>query len=92
MNENTRILNEAINELLTEDLGSITVVPAYRRDYKSKKAVEAAWKANKDFLIQDITSPHDGRYINLSDAKRAGISMVKVYYNNMRNATMIRVK
>ena len=30
----------------------LTLVPAYGRDYKSKKAVLADWEANIDFLIQ----------------------------------------
>lgn len=29
---------------------SLTLVPAYGRDYKSKKALMADWEAGKDFL------------------------------------------
>ena len=46
----------------------MNLVPAYGRDYKSAKAVKADWDANKDFTIADISSPHDGRYINKQDA------------------------
>lgn len=42
----------------------VTVLPAYGLDYKSAKAVKADFDANKDFLICDMFSPHDGRYIN----------------------------
>lgn len=48
----------------------LTLVPAYGRDYKSKKELLADWNADKDFLIQDMSSPHDGRYINKSQAER----------------------
>jgi hypothetical protein len=46
----------------------LTVVPAYGRDYKSKKEAVADWEANKDFRIQDIgAGADDGRYVNKSD-------------------------
>lgn len=92
MRESTKILNESIDQLITEGLGSIQVVPAYGRDYKSKKAVEADWKAGKDFMIADMSSPHDGRYINLQDAKQAGIKQVKVRFKKLRSVTIIYVK
>jgi hypothetical protein len=42
----------------------ITVIPAFGRDYKSAKAVAADFAANKDFMICDMSSPDDGRYVN----------------------------
>jgi len=42
----------------------LTVIPAYGRDYKSAKAVNADFLANRDFLICDMFSPDDGRYVN----------------------------
>ena len=33
---------------------TITLTPAYGRDYSSKANVLADWDANKDFIIQDI--------------------------------------
>ncbi len=44
------------------------LVPAYGRDYPSKKAVLAAWEANHDFLISDISSPYDGKPVNREQA------------------------
>ena len=32
----------------------LTLVPAYGRDYKSKKEVLAAFDANKDFMLQSF--------------------------------------
>ena len=42
----------------------LTLIPAYGRDYKSKKEVIADFEANNDFVIADITNPWDGRPIN----------------------------
>lgn len=69
----------------------ITVVPAYGRDYKSKAQVLADWDAGKDFLIQDMSSPWDGKYINKEDAQRGGIREVNVRYKQLRNVMVIKV-
>lgn len=41
-----------------------TLVPAYGRDYRTAKAVREDWNDGKDFLIFDMSSPDDGRYVN----------------------------
>lgn len=41
------------------------LIPAYGRDYKSKKAIQADLEANKDFVIADISSQYDGKPVNL---------------------------
>jgi len=69
----------------------VTVVPAYGRDYRSKAAVQADWDAGKDFLIQDVSSPWDGKYISKDDAKDAGIREVNVRFKRMRNVAVLRV-
>jgi len=46
----------------------MTLIPAYGRDYKSAKAVQADWNANKDFKIIDMFGGNDGRAINKQDA------------------------
>ena len=33
---------------------SLTVVPAYGRDYKSKKEVAESWNNNQDWFIEDF--------------------------------------
>lgn len=48
----------------------MTVVPAYGRDYKDTASVKAAWLLGKDFLIQDVGSKDNGRYINKEDHRR----------------------
>lgn len=42
----------------------LRVSPAYGRDYKSLAAAKADWEADKDFRINDISHPDDGRYVN----------------------------
>lgn len=51
----------------------IILVPAYGRDYRTAEEVLAAWRAGKDFLISDVSCPHDGRYISLSDVEHYGM-------------------
>ncbi len=43
----------------------MTLTPAYGRDYKSKKEIEADLKANKDFILQP-----EGQYINYEQLPR----------------------
>ena len=47
----------------------LTLTPAYGRDYKNKKAVQADWQAGKDFIIASIMHPYDGKPMNIQDAK-----------------------
>jgi hypothetical protein len=63
----------------------LTVVPAYGRDYKSRKAAVADWDADKDFQIQDIGAGADnGRYINKSDlAQFKPGTTVNIRYKNL---------
>jgi hypothetical protein len=42
----------------------MTVIPAYGRDYKTAAAARADWDANLDFIICDISSRYDGKYVN----------------------------
>jgi len=50
----------------------ITLTPAYGRDYKSRKEVVEAWEQGKDFIINDYSSPWDGRPMN-KDSKEHGL-------------------
>lgn len=44
---------------------TLTLIPAYGRDYKSIKEVKEAFNAGKDFEIASI-GPNCGRYVNKS--------------------------
>jgi hypothetical protein len=66
----------------------LTVVPAYGRDYKSKAAVLADWNAGKDFRIQDISSPDNGRYVNKAD-KPADVTL-NIRYKRLTMVAVIK--
>jgi len=68
----------------------MTLTPAYGRDYKSKKAALADWNANKDFVINDISSPHNGRNVNKADAERAGLTHLMIRYNKLTQIAPIK--
>ena len=42
----------------------ITLTPAYGRDYVSKKKVLADWNSDRDFIINEIGNPYDGKPAN----------------------------
>ena len=67
-------------------MAAIHVVPAYGRDYTSKKALQADWDAGKDFQISDFNSRWHGAYINKEDAKG---DAVVVRYNKLKKQTVI---
>jgi hypothetical protein len=68
------------------------VVPAYGRDYKSKKEILADWEAGKDFQICDISSPFDGSYVNKEDAEKdSGVWEVHVRYARLTKIAAIRI-
>ncbi len=66
----------------------LTVVPAYGRDYTSKAGVLADWNKDKDFLIYDVSSPYDGRYVNKS-GRPAGVT-ISVRYARRTKEMQIR--
>jgi len=68
-----------------------TVVPAYGRDYKSKKAILEDLMADKDFVICDIMCPWDGKPVNLSQIREAGIGAFNVRYGRMRKVCRVTV-
>ena len=69
----------------------IGVIPAYGRDYKSKKALVEDWNEGKDFIVYDFASPHSGIYINVQDAKRVAPVTIHARYNNNRHVAVIDV-
>ena len=49
-------------------ISSITIKPAYGKDYATRQDVIDAWFDNKDFLIESMDRPiKTGRYISLFD-------------------------
>ena len=66
----------------------MTLTPAYGRDYKSAKAAKADFDAGKDFVLNDISSPWDGRPINKHDL--AG-KTVTLRYDRLRKVAVVKV-
>lgn len=69
----------------------MTLTPAYGADYKSKKEVQAAFDADKDFVIADISHPDSGRYCNRADLLKSE-SHVMIRYAGLRKVVRIDVK
>jgi hypothetical protein len=65
----------------------ITLIPAYGRDYKNQKSVRDDWNNNKDFIICDLFSPHDGRYANKEDLQGQS---VQIRYANKTKILVIK--
>jgi len=63
----------------------ISAVPAYGRDYKSKKEVLAAWAEGKDFLTVGIGA---GGYVNKDD-KPADVQL-NIRYRNQTQVCVIK--
>lgn len=65
----------------------MTLTPAYGRDYKSKKAVEADFRAGKDF----VGNAYDGSsgYMSISDFTKG--ESVTIRYKRNRSVCIIKV-
>ena len=69
---------------------SSTLIPAYGRDYRSKKAIQADLKEGRlDFRISDMSSRHDGRYVNGQQLSAEGYTSVRVRYGNLRKVAQV---
>jgi hypothetical protein len=69
----------------------LQVIPAYGRDYKSKKAIIADWNAGKDFVIADMSSQWDTKPVNRQDAVGAGITDLQVRYSRQMKVTVLKL-
>ena len=67
------------------------LIPAYGRDYKSKKAIAADLAMDKDFIISDYFNRYDGKPINLSQLKEEGYKQVTVRYQQLRKVAVIKL-
>lgn len=64
----------------------VVVVPAYGRDYKTKKEVLADWLDHKDFKIEDMFHGY-GRKVNIDDKPANWI--LEVRYDRLRKVMLI---
>jgi hypothetical protein len=67
-----------------------TLTPAYGRDYKNRNDVITDFNNDKDFIINDMFSPYNGKYCNKSDIKNTYKS-VKIRYNKLQKIIIVRL-
>ena len=65
----------------------LTLLPAYGRDYKTKKSIINDLNALKDFIVS-----HSGQYINKQQFNELGISSFNVRYSQHRKLINIKTK
>jgi hypothetical protein len=70
---------------------SITISPAYGRDYTSKAKALADWDANKDFVIQDMRLSGYVSKSQVPDLIRDGISKIMLRYNKMHMVVLLKL-
>lgn len=61
-----------------------TLMPAYGRDYKNKKSIEADLAADKDF-VGALRYDQPNNYINKKQLLEQGVNIVNVRYNKLRS-------
>jgi hypothetical protein len=66
-----------------------TLTPAYGRDYPSKAKAVEAFNAGKDFILNDFSSPWDGKPISKNDLP-AGEKVV-LRYGSLRKTAVVTV-
>ena len=67
----------------------LTLIPAYGRDYKSKKEVLNDFNAEKDFIIADFSHPYDGKPVNKQQLD-AGTT-VNIRYKKLTNICQVQL-
>ena len=68
---------------------SLSLVPAYGRDYPSKVAVLAAFVSDKAFLIADLRHPYSGKLVNRPQVEGEGITSVRVRYGKLQKQLVL---
>ena len=68
---------------------SLTVSPAYGRDYKSKKAVLVDWDDNKDFIIQDMVKSGMVNKQQINELKEYGYTHIHIRYKQLTQVTVL---
>lgn len=68
---------------------SITVSPAYGRDYKSSSDAVKAWQDGVDFLLETISGLPAGRYCSTRDFTEPGTE-IRIRYNRKQDVTLIQ--
>jgi len=72
---------------------TLTLTPAYNRDYQTVEQVLDHWKQAKDFTIQDVSCPFNGKYINSQDAdnfKELKNTTFRIRFNKLADIVFIK--
>ena len=69
----------------------LTLVPAYNRDYTSENAVLADWRAGKDFRIECVASPDNGKYASIQDIKHFPGKQFKIRFDKLSRFILIDI-
>ena len=68
---------------------SITLTPAYGRDYKNQNDVKSDFNNNKDFIIADFFNQWDGKPANKQDLK-SEYNQVMIRYKKLTQICVIK--
>lgn len=66
---------------------TLTIIPAYGRDYKTAKAAKADWTNGKDFIISNIFHRYDGKPMSIRD-KQPGEKFI-IRFNRLTKITSV---
>jgi hypothetical protein len=69
---------------------TLTLTPAYGRDYKSAGAAAAHFQAGKDFIVAG-PFPLGGPYTNREDLVALGYKEVVLRFNRLRSVVIVKV-
>ena len=69
----------------------MTLTPAYNRDYKNKKDVITDFNNNKDFIVNDIFSPYNGKACNKLDLENVNYKSVKLRYYKLQKICIVKL-
>lgn len=67
----------------------MTLVPAFGRDYTSRREVLADWNADRDFIVADLFSKWDGKPVNRRDIANTGEKQVQIRYKGLARIAVV---
>ena len=68
---------------------SITLSPAYGRDFSTRRAAEENFNANQDWRIESVASGYAGAYATRAELKHAGYREVELRYAKLTKVTIV---
>lgn len=73
---------------------TLTVVPAYGRDYPTAAAATRDWTARKDFRIRDVGCPFDGAYVGAGQVGELlddGYTHLHIRHNQLADVAVLQL-